>query len=128
MGPPGAPAESSPPEPSSPEASAPSEGAVLPGQSGRRRPARYGLRIQFESRPGENDLARLAESTVWVNEAHPAYRRAVASRAEGYHVALAAAMALASVAVEPAAAQPFVSAFLAKWGDAVEKDGRRRRR
>jgi hypothetical protein len=115
-------------EPPSPEPPSPAEAAVLPGAAGRRRPARYGLRIQFESRPDDDGLARLAESTVWVNEAHPAYRRAVASRAEGYHLALAVAMALASVAVEPAAAQPFVSAFLARWGDAVAKDGRRRRR
>jgi hypothetical protein len=42
----------------------------------------------------------LVESRVWVNEAHPAYRRAVASRSEGYHLALAVALALAPLAVE----------------------------
>src|SRR6266545_6850278 len=60
-----------------------------------RRPVRYGLSIQFEARSDDAELARLVESTVWVNEAHPAYRRAVASRSEGYHVALAVALALA---------------------------------
>ena len=59
------------------------------------RPGRYGLAIQFEERPDDPELARLVESTVWVNEAHPAYRRAAASRAEGYHIALASALALA---------------------------------
>lgn len=61
--------------------------------------------------------ARLIESTVWVNEAHPAYRRAVSSRAEAYHLALAVAAALAPLAVEPQHAQRFISAFLARWGE-----------
>lgn len=96
------------------------------GAHGPRRPVRYGLRIQFEERPDSLDLGRLVESTVWVNATHPAYLRAVASRAEGYHVALAVAMALAPLAVEPAGAQAFVTAFLAAWGDALGRDKRRR--
>ena len=93
-----------------------------------RRPARYGLSIQFEPRPDDPELARLIESTVWVNESHPAYRRAVASRSEGYHVAVASAMALASVAVEPAKEHAFVTAFLESWGAAIERRKRGRRR
>jgi hypothetical protein len=65
---------------------------------------------------------------VWVNEAHPAYRRAVASRAEGYHVALAVAMALAPLAVDPAKEHGFVTAFLARWGAAIERPKGSRRR
>jgi hypothetical protein len=92
-----------------------------------RRPARYGLNIQFDTRPGDPELGRLVESTVWVNEAHPAYRRAVASRSEGYHVALAVALALAQLAVDPAKEHAFVTAFLARWGEAIERrQGRRR--
>ena len=96
------------------------------GAHGPRRPVRYGLRIQFEERPDSLDLGRLVESTVLVNTTHPAYLRAVASRAEGYHVALSVAMALAPLAVEPAGAQAFVTAFLAAWGDALGRDKRRR--
>jgi len=96
---------------------------TLPGTSGPRRPGRYGLAIQFESRPGESDLARLVESTVWVNEAHPAYRRAAASRSEGYHLALAVAMALAPLAVEAVQERAFVNAFLECWGAALETPG-----
>jgi hypothetical protein len=110
---------------------APAGGGVLgPGARGRRRPTRLGLTIQFESRPHDSNLARLVESTVWVNEAHPAYRRAVASRAEGYHIALSVAMALAPLAVEPAGAHAFVTAFLARWGEALDQPvaGRGRRR
>ena len=96
------------------------------GAHGPRRPVRYGLRIQFEERPDSLDLGRLVESTVLVNTTHPAYLRAVASRAEGYHVALSVAMALAPLAVEPAGAQAFVTAFLAAWGGALGRDKRRR--
>ena len=94
-----------------------------------RRPARYGLGIDFEARPEDPELAQLVESTVWINESHPAYLRALASRSEGYHVALAVAMALAPLAVEPAKEHGFVTTFLARWGEAIEgrKDRRRRR-
>jgi hypothetical protein len=99
------------------------------GDGRERRPGRYGLNIQFASRPDDAELARLIDATVWVNEAHPAYRRAVASRAEGYHVALAVALALGPLAVEPAREHAFVTAFLASWGEALERrSGRARRR
>jgi hypothetical protein len=98
----------------------------LPAAEGPRRPARYGITIQFDERPGDAEPGRLVESTVWVNTAHPDYRRAVASRSEGYHVALAAALALARVVVEPADEHAFLSAFLARWGAVV--DGARSRR
>ena len=96
------------------------------GARGPRRPGRYGLRIQFEERPDSLELGRLVESTVWVNAAHPAYLRAVASRAEGYHVALAVALALAPLAVEASGVRDFVIAFLAAWGGALGRDKRRR--
>ncbi|NIU76160.1 MAG: hypothetical protein GWN71_22135 [Gammaproteobacteria bacterium] len=101
-----------------------------PGKrKGRRRPARYALRIEFERRPDSSELARLVEATVWVNESHPAYRRASGSRAMSYHVALSAAMALAPLAAEPAYQHEFVTAFLTRWGkaDLRVKRGRRRK-
>ena len=93
---------------------------------GPRRPTRYGLRIEFEERPDESELGRLVESTVRVNAAHPAYRRAVASRAEAYHIALTVAMSLAPLAAEPADTRAFVTAFLSAWGEALSRDKRRR--
>lgn len=99
--------------------------AVVPGGKGRSRPGRYGLTIRFESHEGDPDLGRLVESTVVINDAHPAYRRAVASRSEGYHIALAVAFALARLAVPPAEEHEFVTAFLIRWGEAL--DGTRRR-
>jgi hypothetical protein len=99
--------------------------AVVPGPKGRSKPVRYGLSIRFESHTGDPDLGRLVESTVVINDAHPAYRRAVASRSEGYHIALAVALALARLAVPPAEEHEFVTAFLTHWGEAL--DGVRRR-
>jgi hypothetical protein len=101
----------------------------LPTRKGRKRPTRLGLTIQFESRPDDAELGRLVETTVWVNNAHPAYVRAAESRAEAYHIALSVAMALAKVAVEPAQEHGFVAAFLSRWGEAgVKGKGKTRRK
>jgi hypothetical protein len=92
---------------------------------GRRRPGRYGLLVQFESRPGDRELGRLVDSTIWINDAHPAYQRATASRSAGYHIALTVALALAPLAVEPSDEHGFITRFLAEWGDAGRKAARR---
>jgi hypothetical protein len=88
----------------------------LDATAGRRRPARYGLLVQCESRPGEPELGRLVDSTIWINDAHPAYKRAVRSRSLGYHTALTVALALAPLAVEPSHEHAFITQFLAQWG------------
>jgi hypothetical protein len=98
-----------------------------PGRERARKPAHFGLDIQFEDLPGDPQIGRLVESTVWVNRSHPAYRRALASRSIGYHIALAVAMALAPLAAEPAKQHGFIAAFLACWGEALEPPGRRKR-
>jgi len=95
--------------------------ARVPTESTGRRPGRYALSIRFEQRPDDPEPARLVESTVWVNDAHPAYRRAVASRSEGYHLALSVALALAPLVVEPANERTFLTAFLARWGEAATR-------
>ena len=97
---------------------------LLPGKGGPKRPARYGLEIQFEERVDDIALGRLVESTVWVNQAHPAYRRAVATRTVGYHIALTVALALAPLAVEPAGEHAFLNSFLSRWGEAIDQTTR----
>jgi hypothetical protein len=99
----------------------PASGPPLPQGRGPLRPQRYGLGIQFESHPEDPELGRLVESTVLVNDAHPAYRRAAASRSEGYHIALAVALALAPLAAEAASEHAFVTAFLTRWGEALDR-------
>ncbi|MGE0453998.1 MAG: ATP-binding protein [Vicinamibacteria bacterium] len=113
-------------EPSPAEAPAPlDERAPLDGGTGRS-PQRYRLTIEFEQREDLPDIGRLSQSTVFVNTAHAAYRRALASRSEGYHVALSVAMALAPEVAEPAGARAFIAAFLESWGHALSRDKRRR--
>lgn len=126
--------------PAEPEAGGGSDGgreideATLAGTltsvAGRRRPARYGLRVQFESRPDDLELGRLVDSTIWINESHPAYVRAAASRSSGYHIALSVALALAPLAVGGAGEHAFVTQFLAHWGEAAGggQRGRKRKR
>ena len=105
-----------------------SDSLVLSTQGGPKRPARLVLGIQFEDRPGDPELGRLMESTVWVNQAHPAYQRAVASRSVGYHIALAVGLALAPLAVEPAGEHSFVTMFLSRWGEVMVPARTRRSR
>jgi hypothetical protein len=85
--------------------------------------------VQFESRPGDPEPARLVDTTIWINDAHPACTRAVASRSLGYHTALAVALALAPLAVEASQEHSFITQFLAQWGgaEAVTRGARRRR-
>jgi hypothetical protein len=113
------------PEPEEADRSA--SGPADPIASIRKRPSRYGLAIEFEERPGDLEPGRLVESTVFVNTAHPAYRRAVQSRSEGYHLAMAVALALAPLTVGSAQEHAFVTTFLARWGEAVTPASRRRR-
>jgi hypothetical protein len=115
-----APEEGQPPSPPpAGDAHEPPDGIGLPEPKTRPRPIRLGLAVQFEDRPGDAELGRLVESTIFVNRAHPAYQRAVASRSEGYHIALSVALALAPLAVEPAGEHGFITTFLARWGEAV---------
>jgi hypothetical protein len=127
-----------PPNESTTPSQPPSDGAPRPGDealagavdsiAARRRPARYGLLVQFESRPDDLELARLVDSTIWINDAHPAYTRAAASRSLGYHTALAVSLSLASLAVEPAGEHAFITQFLAHWGSTSSTPRRPSRR
>jgi hypothetical protein len=125
--------EPAPQKPASDSDQRPDAGAATAGLDtilGRRRPARYGLLLQFESRPGDAELGRLVDSTIFINDAHPAFTRAVASRSIGYHTALAVALALAPLTVEPAEEHTFITHFLAHWGHAQTGNrliGRRQR-
>lgn len=91
---------------------------LLPDRGSRKAPARFGLGIQFEDRVDDQEIGRLVESTVWVNRAHPAYQRAVATRSVGYHITLAVGLALAPLAVEASSEHAFLTAFLSCWGEA----------
>lgn len=130
--PPGSPkGDRDPPEATSPEGDdsgsgdSPTVVGSLDTVTGRRRPARYGLIVQLESRPGDSELGRLVDSTIWINDAHPAYGRAAASRSSGYHTALTVALALAPLAVGASDEHAFITQFLAHWGGANDKKRQR---
>jgi hypothetical protein len=113
-----------PAEPAAPSTPEP-EGASAELAAGERKQrAHLGLRIQFESRPDDAMLGRLVQSTIWVNDAHPAYQRAQASRQQGYHLAVTVAMTLAPLAAESAHVHEFVSEFLERWGSVGVRKGR----
>jgi hypothetical protein len=119
-------------QPPAPSADSPAPTTDLPDAPRKLRPRRLGLGVQFEDRPDDIELGRLVESTVLINAAHPAYKRAAASRAEGYHIALTVALALAPLTVEAAAEHGFITEFMSRWGEAVAKPrgkpGTRRRK
>jgi hypothetical protein len=101
--------------------------AAIPGGGNARR-AHYGLSLKFERRPDDPELGYLVENSVSVNEAHPAYARAQASHALGYHLALTVALALAPLAAASSEEHLFVTRFLSEWGtvaSARRPDGRR---
>jgi len=110
-----------PPEPELATSRAAAPSAMPLSMAGPRRPVHSGLTIGYGHRPDDVELGRLEDSTVWVNEAHPAFRRASALRSEDYHVALTVALTLAPLTVEPGAERRFVTAFLARWGEAAER-------
>ena len=112
--------------PPAPQATAPEPPpAADPERSGdssagaRSRGQRYGLSLQFEARPGDSEMGRLIENTVWINTAHPAYVRAESTRSTGYHVAVAVALAIAPLATGGGDVQKFLTVFLTEWGGAV---------
>ena len=117
--PPGEPPREEPRPPGEPPPVVPEAGAAPGGGGGRspRRSGHYGLEVQFIRWPNDPELGKLIESTVWVNEAHPAYQRAAASRSEGYHIALS--VALSPLAAPPAGEHEFVTSFLSRWGSAL---------
>lgn len=110
-----------PPEPELTASPAAAPSALPVSTAGPRRPVHSGLTIRYGHRPDDIELGRLEDSTVWVNEAHPAFRRAAALRSEDYHVALTVALALAPLTVEAGSERRFVTAFLARWGEAAER-------
>jgi hypothetical protein len=122
------PPSGAPPEPELAASPAVAPSALPSSTGGPRRPVHSGLTIGYGHRPDDVELGRLEDSTVWVNEAHPAFRRAAALRSEDYHVALTVALTLAPLTVEPGAERRFVTAFLARWGEAAERRRPRARR
>jgi hypothetical protein len=107
-----------------PNAPAASPGAVLEssddGDVGARlQPGKRlgpGLMIGFEEAPERSELGWLVENTIWINRAHPAYRKATNSGNESYHTVLSVVWVLLGHLDDRHSAQRFISQFLSGWG------------
>ena len=77
---------------------------------------RAGLTLSFENAPERKELGWLVENTIWINEGHPAYRRAMNSAAENYHLLLSVAWVLSSYLGGEKSPQDFINRFLSSWG------------
>ncbi len=77
---------------------------------------RAGLTISFENAPERKELGWLVENTIWINEGHPAYRRAADSAAENYHLLLSVAWVLSCYLENEKSPQDFINRFLSSWG------------
>lgn len=104
-----------PPEPTEPQIEPPPEGhPPEPKPPGHRKPP--GLMIGFEDNPDREDLGWSMESTIWINKGHPAYIRAIESKAENYHIVLSVAWVLSGHLEAEKSPQKFINRFLSSWG------------
>jgi hypothetical protein len=79
-----------------------------------------GLRIGFDDARERDDLGWLLENTVWINRAHPAYRKAARTGNESYHVVLGVVWVLLGHLDDRHSAQEFIGQFLSGWGQRAE--------
>jgi hypothetical protein len=98
------------------EASTVQEGRDKDASSAAPRHNRPGMSISMVDEPGREGMGWLAENTVYVNRAHPAFRRAAERDLEEYHVTLVAALVLSEFIQPGRSPQQFVSRFLSRWG------------
>jgi len=78
-----------------------------------------GLMIGFEDNENREELGWLIESTVWINKGHPAYRRAINSDAENYHIVLSVAWVLSGYLEGEKSSQMSINRFLSSWGSRI---------
>lgn len=84
---------------------------------GRRK--RPGLMIGFDDNPNREEFGWLLENTIWVNKAHPAFKRSIDSGAENYHIVLSVAWVLSGYLESEKSPQMFINRFLSGWGKVV---------
>src|SRR5262249_61733194 len=75
-----------------------------------------GLRIGFDDARERDDLGWLLENTIWINRAHPAYRKAASTGNESYHVVLGVVWVLLGHLDDRHSAQEFIGQFRSGWG------------
>lgn len=76
-----------------------------------------GLKIVFEEATDSAALGRISEDTIFINSAHPAWKKAKQENLASYHVLSAVAWTLSEFLEPNRSPQDFVSRFLASWGN-----------
>lgn len=76
---------------------------------------RPNLMIGFEDNPDHNELGWLTENTIWINKAHPAYKKAINTGAEKYHIVLSVSWVLSNYIESKKSPQMFINRFLLSW-------------
>lgn len=93
-----------------------SEGGSLRSRVSKKRP---GLKIDFQEFEDTGSLfalGRLVDDSVFVNTAHPAWKKAKESQLEEYHILTTVALVLSEFIQPERSTQDFISLFLAQWG------------
>jgi hypothetical protein len=75
-----------------------------------------GLVLAFEDAAERGALGRMVGNTLWINRAHPAYRKAAGTGCENYHIVLSVVWVLLGHLDDRHSAQQFISEFLSGWG------------
>ena len=83
-------------------------------QEGKRKPP--GLMIGFYDNKDSNELGKIEEGTVWINNEHPAFKRIAKSGGEKYHIVVSTAFVLSGYLQEQKSLQAFINRFLSNWG------------
>lgn len=85
----------------------------VPHEGHRKRP---GLMLGFDDDPTRQELGWLMDTTIWINKAHSAYRKAEDSEFENYHIVISVAWVLSGFLDAEKSPLAFLNRFLAAWG------------
>jgi hypothetical protein len=86
-----------------------------PGREYEGRKRLPGVMIGFDDNPDRKDLGWLMENTIWINKAHPAFKKVIDSEAENYHIILSVSWVLAGYLEGEKSPQVFINQFLSNW-------------
>ena len=75
-----------------------------------------GLMIGFYDNKDSNELGKIEEGTVWINNEHPAFKRIAKNGGEKYHIVVSTAFVLSGYLQEQKSLQAFINRFLSDWG------------
>ncbi|MCM8805684.1 MAG: ATP-binding protein [Candidatus Omnitrophica bacterium] len=94
----------------------PADDAKVPGSKHNGHRKRATVMLGFEDNENRKELGWLSENVLWINKAHPAYKRAVENNNDPYHIIISAAWVLSNYIEKDRSPQDFINHFLGVWG------------